>query len=326
MTDIFDQLLQFLELDVSDVVVAFSAATFVFVTLITLSVARTVSRRGEIRERALHVDACEKQDVLHDRRTLGHEKASGSKRLLSSVASNFVPGDEQSVSAVRSNLMNAGFFQPTAVAWYYLIRVVLALGLPSIAYAVVWFGEHDVSTTTLGIILVGSGALGLLFPSVFLSRVTKRLQRQSREGFPDFMDLLVVCTESGISLEAAISRVSGELAQNYPFFGVCLHMASLELRAGRPLIETFHNLAERLGIEEAKNLGSLLQQSKELGTSLAHALRVYSDEMRDKRMSAAEEKAHALPAKMTIPLTVFVFPVILIVIMLPVAMTFSLTM
>ena len=326
MYEITDQILQALELDVSDVVVAFSAATFVFVTLVTLGVARTINRRNEIRDRALYVGSTEKEDVLNDRRSLRHKKTSGSKRLLSTVASNFVPGDEQSVSAVRANLMSAGFFQSSAVAWYYLIRVVLAAGLPGIAFAVIQIFEYDLSSSMFLTVLVGSAILGLVIPGVFLSRVKQRLQRQSRDGFPDFMDLLVVCTESGISLEAAIARVSSELAPNYPFFGVCLHMASLELRAGRPLIETFQNLADRLGIDEAKNLGSLLQQSKELGTSLADALRVYSDEMREKRMSSAEEKAHALPAKMTIPLTVFVFPVILIVIMLPAVLRFSAAM
>jgi tight adherence protein C len=87
--------------------------------------------------------------------------------------------------------------------------------------------------------------------------------------------------------------------------------------------DTFEGLANRVGIQEAYNLGSLLKQSMELGTSLSHALRVYSEEMRDKRMSAAEEKAHALPAKMSVPLTLFVFPVILVVILLPVFIRMS---
>lgn len=307
-----------LGLDISDVVIIFSAAIFLFVSTITFGVARTISRRGEIRDRALHGGYGEDEEALADRRSIRHQRASGSRRLLKSMASNFVPGDDESVSAVRRSLMQAGFFQASAVAWYYVVRVTLAVFLPAAAWLGLEFtGYHLDSKQFLGL-LVGAATLGLMAPSIFVSRVRKRLQLQSREAFPDFMDLLVVCAEAGISLEAAVARVSTELAQNYPFFGVCLHMASLELRAGRPLIETFHNLADRLGIEEAKNLGSLLQQSAELGTSLAKALRVYSDEMRDKRMSKAEEKAHALPAKMTVPLTLFVFPTILIVIMLPV--------
>jgi tight adherence protein C len=115
----------------------------------------------------------------------------------------------------------------------------------------------------------------------------------------------------------AIERVSRELAPTYPFFGMCLQLASLELRAGRQLTEAFDNLSQRVGIEEAHNLGSLLKQSEELGTSLSEALRVYSDEMRDKRMARAEEKAHALPAKLSVPLMVFIFPMILVVILLP---------
>ena len=323
MDGIAASLFQTMGLSVSDVVIFFTAATFILVSTATFGVARTISRRGEIRDRALFVDDDDEDGDLNNRRSIKHGRVAGSHRILSSVASNFVPGDDPSVSIVQRNLMQAGFFQPSAVAWYYLTRVLLAGLLPCVAFLVLEFGEYDLESMSFLGLLTGSAALGLLAPSIFLGRVRKRLRRQSREAFPEFMDLLVVCAESGVSLEAAVARVSKELAHTYPFFGACLHMASLELRAGRPLIETFQNLADRLGIEEAKNLGSLLQQSVELGTSLANALRVYSDEMRDKRMSRAEEKAHALPAKMTIPLTLFVFPTILIVIMLPVFVRIS---
>lgn len=166
--------------------------------------------------------------------------------------------------------------------------------------------------------IFGSAILGLVAPGFLLSKRIKMLQQQCRDGFPDFMDLMVVCAEAGISVDQAIGRVSRELTPTFPYLGVCLHLTTLELRAGRPLAESFNTLAGRMGIEEAHNLGSLLQQSEELGTSLSEALRVYSDEMRDKRMSLAEEKAHALPAKMSVPLTMFVFPVVLVVILLPV--------
>lgn len=310
------QFLDQLGVEPSHLVFVVMAAVFLFVFAATLTVARTMRGREQIRRRALHSAETE-EDVLNDRRSLRHQRMAGTKQLLSHVGANFVPGDEKSVSAVRKNMMQAGFFNPAALAWYYLARVALAIGLPGIAFLTIRLGGYDVTGTRMLMTLFGAATAGLVLPSFYLSRRAKKLQRQCQEGFPDFMDLMVVCAEAGISLEAAIERVSREIAQNYRYLGVSLHMASLELRAGRPLIEAFQNLAGRLGIEEAHNLGSLLQQSEELGTSLSDALRVYSDEMRDKRMSRAEEKAHALPAKMAVPLTMFVFPTILIVILLP---------
>jgi tight adherence protein C len=146
---------------------------------------------------------------------------------------------------------------------------------------------------------------------------------QHRTGFPDFMDLMVVCAEAGLSMEAGIERIARELVEGYPSLAENLYMASLKIRAGKTFTEAFERLGERLGIEEAMMLATLLQQSAELGTSLSSSLRVYSDEMRNKRLSRAEEKAYSLPAKLTVPLILFVFPVLLFVLMLPVVIRIS---
>lgn len=319
------QFLESMGLAASDLVYVVMGAAFLFVSCVTFGVAKTFRSREQIRQRALYGPESD-ADALNDRQSLRHRKMASTARLLSLVGSNFVPGDQESLSTIRKNLMAAGFFQPAAVTFYFLIRIVLAIGLPFATFVVIQLGQYDVAPMKMLSMLAIAAIVGLVGPGIYVSRRTKKLQRQCREGFPDFMDLMVVCAEAGISLEAAVARVSGELAPNYPHLGVSLHMASLELRAGKPLVEAFQNLAERLKIEEALNLGSLLQQSVELGTSLSEALRVYSDEMRDKRMSRAEEKAHALPAKMAVPLTMFVFPTILIVILLPVFVRVSTSM
>ncbi len=141
--------------------------------------------------------------------------------------------------------------------------------------------------------------------------------RECREGFPDFIDLMVVCTEAGLGPRAALDRLSREIAQTHAVLGAHLYLASLEIRAGSSLHEALLNLAKRTQVQEAAVLASLLEQTEQLGTSMTDALRVYSDEMRERRLVRAEEKAHALPAKLVLPLAFFVFPVILIVIMLP---------
>ena len=310
-------IIEFLNNYQSSVLLGISACIFVIVTYATYALTDIWRAREDIRRRAL-TPVSPREDAINDRRSLRHEKLAGASKLVSTVAAHFVPVNAESVSMVRKNLNRAGFFQPSALTWYYFIRVTLAILLPASLMIGDQFLAFDLSPSRYLTFLIGATVVGLMAPSNFISRRTKKLQQQCRDGFPDFMDLMVVCAEAGISVDQAIGRVSRELTQTYPYLGVCLHLATLELRAGRPLADAFSTLSQRMGIEEAHNLGSLLQQSEELGTSLSEALRVYSDEMRDKRMSRAEEKAHALPAKMALPLTAFVFPVILVVILLPV--------
>ena len=118
-------------------------------------------------------------------------------------------------------------------------------------------------------------------------------------------------------MEAAIERIAREIVEGYPSLAENLYMVSLEIRAGKSFTEALERMGQRLGIEEAAMLATLLQQSVELGTSLSQSLKVYSDEMRNKRMSRAEEKAYALPAKLVVPLTLFVFPVLIVTLMFP---------
>ena len=172
--------------------------------------------------------------------------------------------------------------------------------------------------TSFWLVVMGSGTLGYLAPSFYLDRRIATRRQEHQSGFPDFMDLLVVCADAGLSMEAALDRVGCELGVSYPSLCANIHVANLEIRAGRTMIEALEHLAERLGLEEARSFATLIQQSNELGSSIGDALRVYSDEMRDKRMSRAEEKAYALPAKLTVPMMVFLFPVLLIAILCPV--------
>jgi tight adherence protein C len=144
----------------------------------------------------------------------------------------------------------------------------------------------------------------------------KRLEHQA--GFPDFMDLLVVCADAGLSMEAALDRVARELSDAFPSLAANIHMSNLEIRAGRSMTEALEHLAERLGLDEARSFATLIQQSDELGSSIGDALRVYSDDMRHKRLSRAEEKAYSLPAKLSLPMMICIFPTLFIVILLPV--------
>jgi tight adherence protein C len=244
-------------------------------------------------------------------------------RLMTSMETTFAGSNERESRVLRRQLIQAGFFDNRAVSVYFGARLGLAVGL-AIGGLLVLPVVFDQMTTSA--LWLWSGVLGLagyLAPSFYVKRRIKQRTLQHRRGFPDFMDLMVVCSEAGLSMEAAIDRIARELVEGYPSLAENLYMASLEMRAGKPFPEALERMGERLNIQEASMLATLLQQSAELGTSLSQSLRVYSEEMRNKRMSRAEEKAYALPAKLVVPLTLFVFPVLIVTLMLPVVIRVS---
>jgi tight adherence protein C len=153
---------------------------------------------------------------------------------------------------------------------------------------------------------------------MYIDRRIAARKLEHRAGFPDFLDLLVVCADAGLSMEASLERVGRELGDSYPALTADIHMTNLEVRAGRTLKDALERFAERLGLEEARSFATLINQSIDLGSSISDAMRVYSDDMRHKRLSRAEEKAYALPAKLSLPMMVCIFPVLFVVILLPV--------
>jgi tight adherence protein C len=169
-----------------------------------------------------------------------------------------------------------------------------------------------------------AGIAGYIAPSMYIDRRIKARQAEHQSGFPDFMDLLVVCADAGLSMEASLDRVGRELGDSYPSLTANIHMANLEIRAGRTMSEALEHFGDRLGVEEARSFATLIQQSAELGSSITEALRVYSDDMRHKRLSRAEEKAYSLPAKLAVPMMVCIFPVLFVVILLPVIVRLTL--
>jgi tight adherence protein C len=201
------------------------------------------------------------------------------------------------------------------VAYFFLCRTGLAVGL---ALAMFFFSPLRHGGSSFWLLVCVGGVAGYLVPSIYLDRRIKRRKLEYRSGFPDFMDLLVVCADAGLAMEAALDRVGHELSDSYPGLAANIHMANLEIRAGRTLTDALDHLADRLGLDEARSFATLIQQSAELGSSITEALRVYSDDMRHKRLSRAEEKAYALPAKLAIPMMLCIFPVLFIVILLPV--------
>jgi tight adherence protein C len=155
-----------------------------------------------------------------------------------------------------------------------------------------------------------------IVPNFVLDRLGKRQEEQYRRGFPDFMDMVIMCADAGLSLEAAVAKVAEEFLVTHKALGIHLSIMMLEVRAGKRLRDALQGFADRIAIEEARSLSTLFKQSEELGASITQTLKVFSTDMRQLRIIRAEEKANALAVKMLLPLGVFMFPVMLLVVVL----------
>jgi tight adherence protein C len=292
---------------------------FVFLSAAALAfgMMAVIQVRVAVKRRAAGIGATEYKSTTDDPRSLRYASKMATQRLLEYTSKHYAGENAGDVKELRRRLIQAGYLDARAPALFFLARAVAAVVLAALAFFAAPYVLRDDSGMFWPMVLVG-GIVGYFAPSLYLSRVISVRTAEHRTGFPDFMDLLVVCADAGLSMEAALDRVGRELADSYRSLSANIHMATLEMRAGRTLGETLDHLADRLGLEEARSFATLLQQSEKLGSSLTEALRVYSDDMRHKRMSRAEEKAYSLPAKLSVPLTLCVFPVVIIVILLPV--------
>lgn len=229
-----------------------------------------------------------------------------------------VPTDEAKKSELIKFLNSAGYYGNRALVLFQASRIGTALicGILTAALFGRLYPGRPIAFTILA--AVGLTFIGYMLPRAIVSVRRDKLFEEHRQGFPDFLDLLVICVEAGIGVDAAMDRISRDLARDYPSLARNLTFMSLELRAGKSTRESLENLGVRLGIPEAKSFATLIRQSEELGTSLVQSLRVYSEEMRQKRLARAEEKASSLPVKLVLPLGFFIFPVVLGVTLLPV--------
>ncbi len=219
---------------------------------------------------------------------------------------------------LRRDLIRAGFFSNQAVRFYVIWRFASVLVFPILAAIVVeTFSPASGQLMKIGLVAVAA-LVGIGAPDAYVARRQRLLVQQYRVIFPDLLDMLVVCVDAGLSLDAAFDRISGEILKHSRGMGTNLQIMGAETRAGRSVVEALSGLADRLNLDEAQVFVAMLRQSIELGSDIGDALRVYSDEMRAKRLLRAEEMANKLPVKLVLPLGACIFPVILMVVMVPV--------
>lgn len=237
--------------------------------------------------------------------------------LVGAIEKAGVPLVDTKDATLRSRLVAAGYAQEHAPRVYSLVRLITVIGFPVAAIGILWAGGSSPSMTKVYLVGMIAALLGLYLPSVWIRARADRRQRDIVNGFPDALDLMLVCVEAGLGLEAAFSRVGMEMTRSHPLLAEQLGNVVLELRAGRSQEDALRRMADRAGTDEIRAFSTLLIQSSKLGSSIAQTLRIYASEMRERRRMRAEEKAHRLPVLLSIPLVCCMLPVMIGVLMLP---------
>jgi tight adherence protein C len=244
-------------------------------------------------------------------------------RLVAEVEARGLSLDDSKSSILQERLALAGYDQPYAVRAFVLMRTVLTLVVPVLVYGFLMLSGTEMSTFKLYGTVVASAAAGMYLPNFIVSGRADRRKTEILNGFPDSLDLMLVCVEAGLGIDACFARVGQEIVNLHPKLAELFAGVSLELRAGRPRAEALKNMARKSGVTEIQSFATLVIQSDKLGSSIGQALKVYAFEMRESRRMRAEEKAHRLPVLLSIPLVLFLLPVIVGVLVLPAVIRMS---
>ena len=283
---------------------------FVAVLILAFSTLRVIANRRQVRR---NLDAANRPSAMS---ADDIDRVLGSGNEVLRYYLDVIQHEDK--DSLRMRLVQAGFFGQGAIRWFNLIRTGAAI---LVLLAVQVIVPLLAPTARPVVVLIISGimaALVFILASAVLENIGKRRMVEFRKLFPDFMDLLLVCVDAGLSIDAALDRVTREYLATTPDFGLQLSLVNLEVRAGRSLHEALTALSDRIGVEEARTLGVLFRQSQELGSSVTQTLRIFAREMRQTRMIRAEEKANALPIKLLFPMALFMFPVNLIIVIVPI--------
>ncbi|MEZ9418837.1 type II secretion system F family protein [Vibrio breoganii] len=237
---------------------------------------------------------------------------------IENVAPIMVPNSKKERESIQSQLIQAGFHDNTALSFFYAIKLITVL-IGLFLSAVVYFLLQDSAYMSL-IILVFLWC-GLFGPNMVLAKLVSDRKDEIRAAVPDALDLLVVCTESGLGFNAALKRVGEELMISHPEFSDELEAVSAKIQAGVEMPTAFKELVDRTGVEELTGLVSMLAHASKVGGSIASSLRDYTEDYRDKRNQAAEEVAAKIPTKMLFPMVLFIWPCFFIVALGPGLMT-----
>ena len=230
------------------------------------------------------------------------------------------PQDEGTLSSLRLQLMRAGYRGKDAVRVFKGVQMLAAVGL--LAAGAVYALTQQAAGAELGakefaMYVLLPGLAGYMYPRHYISKRVAAREAEIVQGFPDSLDLMLVCIEAGQSMDQSIMRVANEMMDSYPSLALEYQTVAHQMKAGMDKAQVYRDMAERCGVPDITSFTTVLIQSQTFGTSISDALKVYSDEMRDKRIMRAEEKANTLPTKMTLATMMFTLPPLMIILVAP---------
>jgi tight adherence protein C len=288
---------------------------FVVVVLVAMAVAQALSRRMAIREDLRAIVAPRDTKTM----SLRARQDDQWSKLVDRIEKAGLNLTDTKSDQLRDKMIAAGFESTAAPRVYTLVRLVLVIALPMTYVGLSLLAGQQISFMTLYIVGSLAALAGLYIPSLFVRARADRRKEAIVHGFPDALDLMLVCVEAGLGLEAALNRVGREMALAQPLVAKLLTTATLQLRAGASREAALRKMADTARVDEITSFATLLIQSDKLGTSIATTLRIYASEMRERRRMRAEEKAHRIPVLISIPLVTCMLPVMIGVLMLPAA-------
>lgn len=261
-------------------------------------------------------------------RTLGPARAGHERRapqdwfgrmasLVSPLERLSLPDEGWEKSGIRTRFLNAGIRSASAPTIYFGTKTLLALIFPLVAYITLSFSSTSVPLNTVLLTLLGMATLGYYLPNLVLAQLIRQRQREIFESFPDALDLLTVCVEAGLGVDAALGRVANDIETKSAVLSEELRLVGLELRAGSDRERALRNLSARTGVEEVDAWVSMLVQADRFGTSIAATLRIQSEMLRTKRRQRAEEAAAKIALKLLFPLIFCIFPALMLVLLGP---------
>ncbi len=246
-------------------------------------------------------------------------RQGNNSKKLDKFADFLEPQNEEEFSAARLKLLQAGYRSKSSVRTFHFAQFALGITflIFGILYVVVLSATQEVSTQKLVLSVIIPGAIGYYLPKYWIERRVQSRKEEIINGFPDSLDMMLVCVEAGQSMDQSIIRVSGEIRAGFPALADEYELVAHEMKAGKDRVQVLKDMAERCGVIDVSSFVTVLIQSASFGTSIADALRVYAGEMRDKRVMRAEEKANVLPTKLTLGTMMFTVPPLMIILIGP---------
>jgi tight adherence protein C len=234
---------------------------------------------------------------------------------LPRMGTPFIPTDEEERTKLQTRLIHAGLYRRQAMVVFLGVKTLAMIGPALLGMAASLVG---LVTVQEGLIFGGClGIVGLIGPSFWLDYMKRKRQTSFRRALPDALDILVICLEGGLSLPAALKRVSAELRMAHPMLAAELAVVQREVQLGRTSGEALRKMGERSDLEEVRSLAGVILQSEKFGASLVKSLRVHADTLRVKRQQRAEELAQSAATKMLFPTVLFILPAMFVVILGP---------